>query len=36
MEECRDEPGASNYWPKALRWFIVYGPNEEKIEFCKG
>ncbi len=34
MEDCAKTVGSSSYWPKAVRWFIVYGPNEEKIEFC--
>lgn len=35
MEDCAERLGRSSYWPKGARWFIVYGPNEEKIEFCQ-
>ena len=35
MEECADEIGLSPYWPNQMKWFIVYGPNEEKIEFSE-
>ena len=34
MEECAAQIGVSTYWPNDAQWFIVYGPNEEKIEFC--
>lgn len=34
MEDCAKQIGLSTYWPNNARWFIVYGPNEEKIEFC--
>ena len=34
MEDCAEKLGLSTYWPSATKWFIVYGPNEEKIEFC--
>lgn len=34
MEDCAEQIGVSSYWPKHTKWFIVYGPNEEKIEFC--
>ncbi len=35
MEDCADQIGVSTYWPKNTKWFIVYGANEEKIEFCQ-
>ena len=35
MEDCAQHIGESTYWPEGARWFIVYGPNEEKIEFCR-
>lgn len=35
MEDCAESIGRSSYWPKPLKWFIVYGANEEKIEFCQ-
>lgn len=35
MDDCAQKIGESTYWPKSTRWFIVYGPNEEKIEFCR-
>ncbi|NLF26979.1 MAG: hypothetical protein GX592_03700 [Clostridiales bacterium] len=35
MDECAGDVGNSTYWPKPLKWFIVCGPNEEKIEFCR-
>lgn len=35
MTDCAKQIGTSSYWPKPIKWFIVYGPNEEKIEFCQ-
>ena len=35
MADCAQQIGESTYWPEGARWFIVYGPNEEKIEFCR-
>ena len=35
MADCAESIGISTYWPKNARWFIVYGPNREKIEFCQ-
>lgn len=35
MEDCKDEIQYSSYWPNGAHWFIVYGMNGEKIEFCK-
>ncbi len=35
MQECVDRVQMSTYWPNSLRWFIVYGANGEKIEFCQ-
>ena len=34
FEDCAEEIGFSTYWPRGTRWFIVIGPNGEKIEFC--
>lgn len=35
MEDCKDSIQVSTYWPNTARWFIVYGVNGEKIEFCQ-
>ncbi len=35
MEDCAEQIGYSTYWPRGAQWFIVYGPNGEKIEFCR-
>ena len=35
MDECKDNIQFSSYWPDGTHWFIVYGVNGEKIEFCK-
>lgn len=34
MEDCMNSVQTSTYWPHSTRWFIVYGVNGEKIEFC--
>lgn len=35
MSDCAEELGTSSYWPETMNWFIVYGPNEEKVEFSQ-
>ncbi|MDD3212591.1 MAG: VOC family protein [Eubacteriales bacterium] len=35
MEDCASQLGESSYWPTNTRWFILIGPNGEKIEFCQ-
>ena len=35
MDDCKEEIQYSSYWPDGAHWFIVYGMNGEKIEFCK-
>jgi len=35
MEDCANEVQSSSYWPKPVKWFIVYGVNGEKIEFSE-
>ena len=34
FEDCAEEIGFSTYWPRGTRWFILIGPNGEKVEFC--
>ena len=36
MEECKTEIQPTTYWPGSIRWFIIIGPNGEKLEFCEG
>lgn len=35
MDDCKNEIQKTSYWPGDTRWFIIYGPNEEKIEFSQ-
>lgn len=35
MQDCSEEIQVSTYWPDSTRWFIIYGINNEKIEFCE-
>lgn len=35
MDDCKDSIQPTSYWPGDTRWFIVYGANGEKIEFCQ-
>lgn len=35
MDECKEEIQSTTYWPGDTKWFIIYGPNEEKIEFSQ-
>lgn len=36
MSDCSKEIQSTTYWPGKIRWFIIIGPNGEKIEFCEG
>lgn len=35
MSDCINNVQMSTYWPNPTQWFIVYGVNGEKIEFCQ-
>lgn len=36
LEDCSAEIQPTTYWPGRTRWFIIIGPNGEKLEFCEG
>ncbi len=35
MEDCAEHVQPTTYWPQDIRWFIVVGPNGEKVEFSE-
>jgi lactoylglutathione lyase len=35
MNDCRDEVQTTSYWPATTRWFIIIGPDGEKLEFTQ-
>ncbi len=35
MEDCAERVQPTTYWPQDIRWFIVIGPNGEKVEFSQ-
>lgn len=36
MSDCSENIQPTTYWPGKIRWFIIIGPNGEKLEFCEG
>lgn len=36
MSDCSESIQPTTYWPGKVRWFIIIGPNGEKLEFCEG
>lgn len=35
FEDCAGGVQPTTYWPQDIRWFIVIGPNGEKVEFSE-
>lgn len=35
MEECRFSTQSTSYWNGNVRWFIIIGPDGEKLEFSE-
>ena len=35
MKDCAGNVQPTTYWPQDIRWFIVIGPNGEKVEFSE-